>query len=54
MCELDSPLVGLELGAFAVGHTTLKVVSSKVVKHKKLYSDNQRHFLPFVFDLLFF
>jgi hypothetical protein len=36
-----SPLVGLEVGAFPVGQTNLKAVSSKVIKHEKTYSDNQ-------------
>jgi len=31
-----SPLVGLGVGPFTVGHATLKVVSSKVAKHEKV------------------
>lgn len=46
------PLVGLGLRGFTIGdQTTLKVVSSKVVlKYKKVCSDNQHAFIPFVLD----
>ena len=30
-----SPLEGLGVGAFTIGHTALKVASSKVSKHEK-------------------
>jgi hypothetical protein len=43
-----SPLVGLGVGVFTVGHVTLKVASNKVVKHEKAYSNNQHAFIPFV------
>nr|ABD32857.1 hypothetical protein MtrDRAFT_AC149038g20v2 [Medicago truncatula] len=45
-----SPLVGLGVGPFSVGQTTLKVASSKVTKHGKVCSDNQHVFIPFDFD----
>ena len=45
-----SPLVGLGVEPFTVGHTALKVASSKVVKHEKACSDNQHAFIPFAFD----
>jgi len=35
-----SPLVGFGIIVFMVGHATLKIVSSKVVKHEKTCSDN--------------
>ncbi|AES72104.1 hypothetical protein MTR_3g086140 [Medicago truncatula] len=35
---------------FTVGNTTLKVVSSKLVRHVKTYFDNQYVFILFVFD----
>jgi len=35
-----SSLVGLGVGAFTVGQTTLKVASSKVIKHEKACSDD--------------
>ena len=52
MCRLDwvSPLVGLGVGPFTVGQATLKVVSSKMAKHKKACSDNHHVFIPFDFD----
>jgi len=43
-----SPLVGLGVGPFTVGQTTLKAASSKVAKYEKACFDNQ-HFL---YDLL--
>jgi len=45
-----SPLVGLGVGPFTVGHTALKAASSKVAKHEKTCSDNQHAFIPFAFD----
>jgi len=45
-----SPLVGLGVGAFTVGHAALKAASSKVAKHEKARSDNQHAFIPFAFD----
>jgi len=45
-----SPLVGLRVGAFTVGHSALKAASSKVTKHEKACSDNQHTFIPFAFD----
>ena len=45
-----SPLVGLCVGHFTVGHATLKAASSKVAKHEKACSDNQHAFIPFAFD----
>ena len=45
-----SPLVGLGARAFTVGHAALKTVSSKVVKHEKVCSDNQHAFIPFAFN----
>jgi len=45
-----SPLVGLGVGPFTVGHAALKVASSKVAKHEKACSDNQHAFIRFVFD----
>jgi len=45
-----SPLVGLGVRPFTVGHATLKAVSSKVAKHEKTCSDNQHAFIPFAFD----
>ena len=44
-----SPLVGLGVGPFTVGHATLKAASSKVAKHEKVCSDNQHAFILFVF-----
>jgi hypothetical protein len=46
----DSALVGLETETFTVRQTALKVVSCKVAKHEKTYSDNQHPFIPFAFD----
>lgn len=43
-----SPLVILEIGAFMVEHTTVNVVSSKVVKQKTYY-DIQYVSIPFAF-----
>jgi hypothetical protein len=31
-------------------YTTMKTILSKMVKYKKICSDNQRVFIPFVFD----
>jgi len=45
-----SPLVGLGVGPFTVGHATLKATSSKMAKHEKACSDNQHAFMPFAFD----
>jgi hypothetical protein len=45
-----SPLVGLGVGPFTVGHAALKAASRKVVKHEKACSDNQHTFIPFAFD----
>jgi len=45
-----SPLVGLCVGPFTVGQTSLKVASSKVAKYEKACSNNQHAFIPFVFD----
>jgi len=45
-----SPLVGLGVETFTVGHAPLKVVSSKVAKHEKACSDNQHVFILFAFD----
>jgi hypothetical protein len=42
--------VGLGVGDFTVGRTTLKAASSKMVKHEKACSDNQNIFIPFAFD----
>jgi len=52
LCRLAgvSPLVGLGVGPFTVGHTSLKAASSKVAKHEKACSDNQHAFISFVFD----
>jgi hypothetical protein len=47
-------LVGLGTKAFMVGHATLKVASSKVVKYEKTCSDNQHAFIPFTFDIFGF
>ncbi|MCI39268.1 auxilin-like protein, partial [Trifolium medium] len=44
------PLVGLTTENFTLGHTTLKVASSKVAKHERAHSDNQHVLLPFAFD----
>ena len=41
--------MGLGVGAFLVVHATLKVESSKVVKHEKACSHNKYAFIPFVF-----
>ena len=49
-----SPLVGLGVGPFTVGHATLKAVSSKVAKHEKVCYDNQHVFIPFAFDTFSF
>ena len=48
------PLVGLGVDAFIIGHTSLKVASSKVVKHEKACSHNQHAFIPFTFDTFVF
>jgi len=45
-----SPLMGLGVGPFTVGHAALKAASSKVAKHEKACSDNQHAFIPFAFD----
>jgi len=45
-----SPLVGLGVGPFTVGHATLKAASSKVAKHEKTCSNNQHAFIPFAFN----
>jgi hypothetical protein len=45
-----SPLVGLRTETFIAGQTALKVVSCKVAKHEKTYSDNQHAFIPCAFD----
>ena len=45
-----SPLVGLGVGPFTVGHATLKAASNKVANHEKVCSNNQHTFIPFVFD----
>jgi hypothetical protein len=45
-----SPLVGLRIKAFTVGHATIKVASNKVSKHDKGCYDNQHVFIPFTFD----
>jgi len=50
----DSPLVGLEVETFTVIEVVLKVVSIKVVKHKKTCSDNQHAFTLFAFDIFSF
>lgn len=46
----DSPLLWLRTKSFIMSQSTLKVVSSKVVKHEEACSDNQLAFIPFVFD----
>jgi hypothetical protein len=43
--------VGLRIEIFTVGQTIIKVVSSKVAKHDKICSDNQRTFILFAFDI---
>lgn len=53
LCEV-SPLVGPRTGDFIVRHASLKIVSSKVVKHVKTYFDNQHIFTPFIFDTINF
>jgi hypothetical protein len=40
-----SPLVELRAETFIVGQTALKTASTKVTKHEKMYSDNQRAFI---------
>nr|ABD32510.1 hypothetical protein MtrDRAFT_AC147482g27v2 [Medicago truncatula] len=45
-----SPLVGLGIRPFTVGHAALKVASSKVAKHEKACSDNEHAFISFAFD----
>jgi len=45
-----SPLVGLRVETFTVGHATLKAALSKIAKHEKACSDNQHAFIPFAFD----
>jgi hypothetical protein len=42
--------VGLGVRPFTVGQAALKVASSKVAKHDKVFSDNQHVFIPFAFD----
>jgi hypothetical protein len=42
-----SPLVGLRVQTSIVGQAALKTDSSKVVKHEKIYSDNQHIFIFF-------
>jgi hypothetical protein len=42
--------VGLRIEDIIVGETALKVASTKVVKHEKMYSDNQCDFIQFLFD----
>jgi hypothetical protein len=49
-----SPLVGLGVRDFTVGRAAVKFVSSKMVKHEKMYSDNQHVFIPFAFDIFSF
>jgi hypothetical protein len=39
---------------YIVGHAAFKVVSSKMVKHEKTYSDNQHVFIQFAFDIFCF
>jgi hypothetical protein len=53
-CSTISPFAGLEVRDFTVGRTALKVVSSKMAKHEKAYSANQRVFIPFAFDTFVF
>ncbi|RHN68840.1 hypothetical protein MtrunA17_Chr3g0118311 [Medicago truncatula] len=45
-----SQLVKLRIETFTVGQTTLKTMSSKVVKHEKICSNNQHVFVLFAFD----
>jgi len=45
-----SPLVGLGVGTFKVGQTTLRIASSKMIKHEKACSNNQHVLILFVFD----
>lgn len=45
-----SPLVGLRVGTFTVGHASLNAASSKMVKHEKACCDNLHAFIPFVCD----
>lgn len=49
-----SPLVRLRTRDFIVGHTSLKVSSSKLVKYKKKCSENQHAFISFAFDTFVF
>jgi len=45
-----SPLVGLGVEAFTVGHAALKYASNKVAKHENVCPDNQHAFILFAFD----
>jgi len=45
-----SPLVGLWIRAFTVGHAALEVAASKVAKHEKMRSNNQHSFMSFAFE----
>nr|GEX39069.1 auxilin-like protein [Tanacetum cinerariifolium] len=45
-----SPLVGLSVKGFTVGHATLKDASCKMIKHEKACNENQHVFIPFAFD----
>jgi len=49
-----SPLVGVRVGVFRVGHATLKVASNKAAKHEKTCYDNKHVFIPFAFDTFSF
>jgi len=44
-----SPFVGLGVGNFRVGQTTLKATSNKVVKHEKACFNNQHVLITFIF-----
>jgi hypothetical protein len=48
------PLVGLGVGDFIVGRTSLEAASSKMVKHEKVWSDNQHVFILFAFNTFVF
>lgn len=45
-----SPVVSLRSEGFITSQASLKVVSCKVAKHKKICIDNQYVFIPFDFD----
>jgi len=47
-----SPFVGLGVKTFTVGHTALKVASSKVVKHEKVFCNNP-FFARFIFNCFY-